>query len=352
MSPLTGQRDVSVVIPHHRGFSHLRQCLTSVIRQGGYREILLVDDASTDGSSSEAKKIFPEIQILRNQENRGFSGSVDRGVREAKGRFTVILNDDAEVQEGWLPPLIDMLESDSSIAACQPKILSKSDPSLFEYGGAAGGYLDRFGYPFCRGRLFWTLEKDEGQYDSPVELFWASGTAFAVKRDLFIEAGGFDEDFFAHMEEIDLCWRFQQLGYRIRFVPGSVVHHQGGATLPYGDFRKNYLNHRNNLAMVLKNAPFPQFLFLLGIRLFLEGLEFLYWIVRGDLQKSKGIIQALFWNLIHLGETLRKRKTLSPKEHHLLPATVPVYPGSVVIDYFFQGKKTFNGLRWKPSRPE
>ena len=318
------------------------------MRYGGYRELVIVDDGSTDDSVARVRQEFPGVRVIRNVKNLGFAESVNRGVLESQGLYVAILNDDVEVTKGWLAPLIDEMERDLSVAACQPKLLSETRPSHFEYAGAAGGYLDAFGYPFCRGRIFWTVEEDTGQYDDPVDIFWASGSAFAVRRSLFVQAHLFDSDFFAHMEEIDICWRLQRMGYRIRSVPSSVVYHQGGGTLPYGDPKKNYLNHRNNLAMLAKNVSFPKLIFLLGVRVVMEGTEVLYWALRCDGRRALGIVRAWGWNLLHFGKTLEKKRWINSGNQNVKARYLPIYPGSILFAFFFRRVVKFSQLRWTP----
>jgi GT2 family glycosyltransferase len=257
---------VSIVILNWNGKSLLEQFLPSVTKFSDIDnvEIVLADNGSTDKSIQFVKANYPQIKIIDNKGNFGFAGGYNKSLENLQSKYFILLNSDVELSANWLPPLIAEMESDDTIFACQPKLLAFNEKTHFEYAGAAGGFIDVLGYPFCRGRIMDYCEKDEGQYDSHCEIFWASGACMMVRADLFKKAGGFDTDFFAHMEEIDLCWRMKNLGYKITFVPNSVVYHVGAGTLKKSSPRKTYLNFYNNRVMVLKNQNLFPFIIVLS----------------------------------------------------------------------------------------
>ncbi|MEA3463228.1 MAG: glycosyltransferase family 2 protein, partial [Bacteroidota bacterium] len=235
---------VSIVILNWNGKAHLEQFLPLLVRHTTLPgvEIVVADNGSVDNSLEFLKKEHPHIRIIELEKNHGFSGGYNRAFEQLDTKYMLLLNSDIEVTEGWLEPMLELMEKDDKVGACSPKILDFKRRTHFEYAGAAGGFIDRYGYPFCRGRIFDHLEEDKGQYNDATDLFWGSGACLMVRTDLYRESGGLDEQFFAHMEEIDLCWRLQQMGYRIRFVPSSTVYHVGGATLQRGNPLKTFLN--------------------------------------------------------------------------------------------------------------
>ena len=246
---------VKVVILNWNGAHHLSLFLPSVVANTpGWAEIVVADNGSTDDSVALLERDFPTVGIVRLDRNYGFAGGYNRAVEQIEAEYLVLLNSDVETPAGWLEPLVRALDENPDVAAAAPKLLSYSDKTRFEYAGAAGGFIDWLGYPFCRGRIMNRTEADHGQYDDACDVFWASGAAFCCRRSAFVEAGGFDADFFAHMEEIDLCWRLQIAGWRIRIEPQSVVYHLGGGTLPVASPSKIFYNHRNNLMMLYKCA--------------------------------------------------------------------------------------------------
>jgi len=247
---------VAVVILNYNGRTYLERFLPSVLRSTYPRlEVVVADNRSTDGSLDFLRTQHPSVRILANPSNEGFAQGYNTALAQVSAEISVLLNSDVEVEPGWIEPVVALMAGDERIAACQPKILDWNAPDRFEYAGAAGGWIDSFGYPFSRGRVFDTCERDTGQYDDPAPVFWATGAAMFVRTAVFLAHGGFDPYFFAHQEEIDLCWRLQRAGYRIYACPASVVRHVGGGTLPQGNPRKTYLNFRNNLVMLWKNLP-------------------------------------------------------------------------------------------------
>ncbi len=236
-------------------------------------ELIVADNASTDDSLAFLRKHYPTVRIIEMKRNHGYAGGYNVALKEVKSEYYVLLNSDVEVTPGWIEPVIELMDSDKQIGACQPKILSYAEKDRFEYAGAAGGWMDCLGYPFARGRIFDICEKDEGQYDEVQKIFWASGAALFVRAELFHQAGGLDTYFFAHMEEIDFCWRLQLLGYSIYACPASVVYHVGGGTLPKGNERKVFLNFRNNMIMLAKNLPKRQSFWKIPMRILMDFIS-------------------------------------------------------------------------------
>ena len=286
---------LSVIILNWNGEKLLRQFLPSVIAntQGPDVEVIVADNGSTDDSLKLMCEEFPNVKILAFDENLGFSGGYNRAISEVESEFVVLLNSDVETPPGWWMPLLDFMNSHPEVGACQPKILSYRNKDKFEYAGAAGGLLDKYGYPYCRGRLFDRIEFDLNQYDTgPEDIAWASGAALMIRRDVYLEAGGLDELFFAHMEEIDLCCRIHNLGYRVCIVPESHVYHLGGGSLSQGDPRKTYLNFRNNLLLLYKNIPVQKGKTLLFKRRLMDTLAFFMYLISLDLENAKAILKA------------------------------------------------------------
>ncbi len=332
---------VSVIIPHWNGIDVLSECLESLV-QSQYEnlEIIVVDNASTDGSPDWVSQHFPQVKLIENDQNYGYAGGCNRGAKVANGDFLVFLNNDTIQDPDWLTPLADFLNLNPKVVAVQPKILNFFERTKFDYAGGAGGWLDVLGFPFARGRVFLEQETDEGQYNGMRPVFWASGTALMVRKTDFESAGRFDETFFAHQEEIDLCWKFRLMGKETWAIPSSVVYHKNAVTLPMFSRRKQYLNHRNSLLMVLSNYSLPLTLYMIPIRLALELVAALYAIVRLDLNHLLGIIQAQVWLLAHPHVIWKRRRKVKQirtvKDKKVLPW---LYWGSVVFDYYIRRKK-------------
>ena len=330
--------EVAIVILNWNGLEFLRKFLPFVI-QSTYenKRIVVADNNSTDDSVRFVRLHYPDVEIIENADNKGFAAGYNTALKQVQSDYYVLLNSDVEVTPGWIEPVITLMENDAKIAACQPKILSYGDRHLFEYAGASGGWIDNFGYPFTRGRMFESIEKDNGQYDDAQPCFWASGAAFFVRAELFHKAGGFDEYFFAHQEEIDLCWRLQRAGYKIYVQPASVVYHVGGGTLPKGNSRKTYLNFRNNMIMMHKNLPSSTAIWKLPVRLLLNALVAIKSFGRpGEFTAiAKAHLDYLAWM------TKDKTKAAMPVAGNDIRGW---YQGSVVWDYFIKGKKTFSEI--------
>ncbi len=332
---------VAVVILNWNGKNYLETFLPALVTcPYSNLEIIVGDNASTDDSVDFIRSNYPQVKIIITDQNYGFAGGYNRVLKEVDADYFVLLNSDVEVSSGdWISPVINLMESDSKIAAAQPKILSYRDKQSFEYAGAAGGFIDKWGYAFCRGRLFDTIEKDGGQYNRASEIFWASGAAFFIKKSCWDEAGGFDEDFFAHMEEIDLCWRLKHLGYQIWYCPDSAVYHVGGGTLSAESPHKTFLNFRNNLLMIQKNTSGFIGTFKIIVRFFLDFLSLIKFLMDKNPKNAWAISRAHVDFLKKASQNVKKRKTLGQKFN-----AVGLYPKSIVWDYFGLNKKKYSDL--------
>ena len=330
---------VAVVILNWNGQKFLKQFLPSVL-SSTYKNlrVIVADNASTDQSIGLLQSHFPDVEILTLAENYGFAKGYNEALKHVQADYYVLLNSDVEVDEGWLEPMIQLLEQDESFAVCQPKILAFYNRNHFEYAGAAGGWIDCLGYPFSRGRVFENCEEDKGQYDTVSEIFWASGAAMVIRSKVFHEAGGFDDFFFAHQEEIDLCWRIHLMGYKIFCCSASKVYHVGGGTLPKGNSRKTFLNFRNNLMMLYRNLPFSEKLWKLPLRLLLDQVTAWKGLISGDKGYFTAIQKAQLAFFKNFNRTRKKSDGYQRKSITSLPG---VYNGSIVWDHFIKGKKTF-----------
>jgi GT2 family glycosyltransferase len=336
--------EVSVVILNWNGKQHLERFLPFLVqhttRPGA--EIVVADNGSEDDSLAFLRTVYPGIRIIALNENHGFSGGYNRAVEQIDSRYLVLLNSDIEVTPGWLDPMVEQMEQDPGIGACTPRIRDFKRRTHFEYAGAAGGYLDRFGYPFCRGRVFDHLEEDRGQYADGTDVFWGSGSSLMVRTALYREAGGLDEQFFAHFEEIDLCWRLQRMGYRIRSVPASIVYHVGGATLEPGHPFKTFLNFRNNLLLLYKNLPVRGRYRILLTRMILDGISAIRFLLRGSFKDFRAILRAhrAFYGMKSSYRGI-KNSNLYPENNVIAGG---IYPGSIVLAFFLKRKRKFTDL--------
>lgn len=284
---------VAIVILNWNGQRMLEEYLPSVVKYSPGAEIIVADNASTDNSIAWMKEVYPDIRIIQLSENYGFAGGYNRALKQIDSEYYLLLNSDVEVTPNWLQPLIKEMDVHSDIVACQPKLLAIYNKENFEYAGAAGGHLDKYGYPFCRGRIFETIEHDEGQYNNAEEIFWATGACLLVRSEAYWKVGGFDERFFAHNEEIDLAWRLHQIGGKIYCFPASQVYHLGGGTLPKSNPRKTFLNFRNNLTMLWKNLPEEEVAHVMRVRCFLDYLAaFQMLILQRNVADFKAVIKA------------------------------------------------------------
>jgi GT2 family glycosyltransferase len=284
---------VAIVILNWNGVEHLRTFLPSVVAsEWPNLEIVLGDNASTDSSVAFVSSHYPQIRIIRNNANYGFTGGYNRVLEKVDADYYILLNSDVEVPTGWIKPVIDLMETDPLIAAAAPKIKAYNQRTHFEHAGAAGGFIDEFGYPFCRGRVFYEIEEDKGQYNQSGEVFWASGAALFIKKKYWDEAKGFDDRFFAHMEEIDLCWRLKNSGYKVMYCAESEVFHVGGGTLNTENPFKTYLNFRNNLLLLKKNLPFWRSVFVITIRFWMDLLALFRFINEGKKKDALAVSKA------------------------------------------------------------
>jgi GT2 family glycosyltransferase len=332
---------VAVVILNWNGKSLLEKFLPSVMASAYNNfSVVVADNASDDDSIDFLKKNYPGIKILLSNTNEGFAKGYNSALKDVSADYYVLLNSDVQVTKNWIDPVISLMESDKKIAACQPKVLSYKDRGQFEYAGACGGFIDKLGYPFTRGRIFETCETDNGQYDNSMQIFWATGAALFVRATIFHELNGFDEVFFAHQEEIDLCWRMQRKGYSIYVVPSSVVYHVGGSTLPMGDRKKVYLNFRNNLIMMTKNLPVLERVWKIPLRIFLDAIAAYRSLIAGNFSTFISIASAQlhYTEWVFTGKREKKFSKIKMKN------IVPVYQGSIVWQYFIKRKKTFSEI--------
>lgn len=285
---------IAVVILNWNGEKLLEQFLPSIVKYSPEADIYLADNASTDDSVSYVKAFFPSVKIIKNDSNLGFAGGYNEALKSVDAAIFALVNSDIEVTENWLKPIIETFENEPKTAIIQPKILDYKRKEYFEYAGAAGGFIDKFGYPYCRGRIFDTLEKDNGQYNDNCEIFWASGACFFIRSSVYKELKGFDADFFAHQEEIDLCWRAINNGHTIKYNSQSVVYHVGGATLQQGNPMKTFLNFRNSLLMLTKNLLRKNMYWILFCRLVLDGIAGIQFLFQGKFKHLLAIIKAHF----------------------------------------------------------
>jgi GT2 family glycosyltransferase len=287
-------KKIAVVILNWNGVQLLEQFLPSIVKYSPEATVYVADNASTDESIAFVKNYYPTIRIVQNKTNQGFAGGYNESLQHVDADFFALVNSDIEVTENWLKPILQTFESEPETAIIQPKILDYKRKDYFEYAGAGGGFIDQFGYPFCRGRIFETLEKDKGQYNDKKEIFWASGACFFIRSAVYKELKGFDEDFFAHQEEIDLCWRATNKGYKIKYNSESTVYHVGGATLQQANPQKTFLNFRNSLLMLTKNLPQDTLFQVLIIRMLLDGIAGIKFMIEGQFIHCWAVIRAHF----------------------------------------------------------
>ena len=320
---------IAVVILNYNGRIFLEKFLPSVINNADGCEIIVADNASTDDSVEFLKNTYPKIRLIQLTDNQGFAGGYNETLNQVSAEYYVLLNSDVEVTPNWIRPIIDLMSANKLIAACQPKIRSFHQKTHFEYAGAAGGYIDWLGYPFCRGRVFDFYEEDLGQYNDTKEVFWATGACMFVRADVFHSLGGFDTNFFAHMEEIDLCWRMKNAGKQIFYCSNSVVFHVGGGTLHKSNPRKTFLNYRNGLSMLYKNLPANKLVSTLLLRLILDGISGIKLLIGGSFSDFWAVVKAHF----AFYAMIPKLKRNSPK------AVSQIYQKSIVWEYFVKRKR-------------
>lgn len=332
---------LSVVILNWNGRKMLERFLPSVTQHTrGEAEVVIADNGSTDDSLEFLGQHYPDLRVVALDKNYGFAGGYNKALAEVDAEYYCLLNDDVEVTDQWWQRVVEMMEQDRSIAIAQPKLRMYDQRDTFEYAGGAGGFIDALGYPFCRGRIFGTVEKDHGQYDDAREIFWASGAAMFVRASVWKQLGGLDDDFFAHMEEIDLCWRAKNQGHKVMYCPDSVVYHVGGGTLPKSSPFKTYLNFRNNLSMLHKNLPEKRQKKVLRQRMMLDWVAAMKFVAGGNLAECKMVGKAHNEYKTWKPDLDRKRAAIGPREVDC------IYPGNILIDYYLRGRKNFADLKW------
>lgn len=336
-------KKIAIVILNWNGAHMMRTYLPTVIKNSPEAEVIIADNASSDDSLKMLASDFPEIRTIVLDKNYGFAEGYNKAFKQVEAEYYLLLNSDVDVPEGWLAPLLDFMESNPEAAACQPKLRAIKDRESFEYAGAAGGFIDKYGYPFCRGRIFETVEKDHGQYDRNMEILWATGACMMVRSKDYWDAGGLDGRFFAHNEEIDLCWRIRLLGRKIYCVTDSVAFHLGGGTLPKGNPRKTFLNFRNNLTMLYKNLPDSELHHVMRIRFFLDWLAAFQMLILGrSLGDFKAVIQGRreFNRWKHDFDNDRKHIQATRKANRI----PEIFEKSLLWQYYAKGKKLFSQL--------
>lgn len=332
--------DLAVVILNWNGKGWLKRFLHSVEKYSGNARIIVADNNSTDDSIEYLKVYHPDVEIIKNDTNGGFAKGYNDALKKITATYYLLLNSDIEVTPDWLEPLYLEIQKEG-VAACQPKIKAYSNKNRFEHAGACGGYIDNNYFPFCRGRIINHIEEDKGQYDSHSEIFWASGAAMMIRSNLFHKLGGFDEEFFAHMEEIDLCWRIKKRGYKITFVPDSTVYHVGGGTLSYNSPQKVYLNFRNNLLMMVKNHDgwlIPKLFY----RMSIDGVAGLMFLVKGEFKNFFAVIKAHFYLYGNIGKIYEKRKTIADQAYDI--NNKGWFRGNILWNFYIKGNKKFSDL--------
>ncbi len=343
------QQDTAVVILSYNGTKWHELFFPTIVAEAhtGY-DVVLADNASTDNTLEYVQEHFPSVKTLRITENHGFANGYYEALKQIKAKYYILLSADFEVTKGWFPPLRNAMEADPQMAACQPKIRYWKEREMFEYAGAGGGFMDNFGYLFCRGRIFFDIEKDNGQYDDDIEVFWASGGCFMVRSELYHKVGGLDNELYAHMEEVDLCWRLKNIGHKIGYIGSSTVFHVGGSVISYGSSQKLYYNFRNNLVLLIKNEKGSKLLWLFPLRLLLDCLAGLRLLLTGNGKQTLTIIKAHFHFYRDMGKWFKKRR--NNKKHITTRNEEGIYHRSIVWDYFLLHKKVFSKLGWQPKK--
>lgn len=330
---------VAVVILNWNGKSFLQKFLPSVLNNiPNYAEVFVADNHSSDDSIAFLKQNYPQVNLVINNENGGYAKGYNDALKQINAQYYILLNSDIEVSQNWIEPIIQLMDKNTEIAACQPKILSYHHKQEFEYAGAGGGYIDKYGYPFCRGRIFQEIEEDQNQFDDSVEVFWASGACMFVRAELYHELGGLDDDFFAHMEEIDFCWRAKNAGYKIFYEGKSVVYHVGGGTLHKSNPKKTYLNFRNNFYLLYKNIEGKRLIPVFFWRLILDGVAGIKFLIDGDYKDTYAIFKAHLNFYTSLPSLYKKRRELKQNKVSMM------YQRNIVYEHFVKKVKKFKSL--------
>lgn len=326
----------AVIILNWNGKKLLQEFLPSVVEYTNKEiaDVVVADNGSTDGSVVWLEQNFPEVKLVKFDKNYGYAEGYNKAIAAADYKYAILLNSDVKASPNWVEPMFEYMESHPEVAACQPKILSYKNPDEFEYAGASGGFIDSHGYPFCRGRMFGDVEKDNGQYDDIISIFWATGAGLFVRRNVYLAAGGLDKDFFAHMEEIDLCWRIHRMKYDIKVIPQSVIYHLGGGSLPASNPRKTYLNFRNNLLLLFKNLPAKEGKAALFVRRLYDTLAFFMFVMKFDFANANAVLKA------H-NDYRKMKKLYTPDATENLLNSFPETNRNIIFDYYLKGKKKF-----------
>lgn len=342
-------KKVSVVILNWNGKKLLEEFLPIILKytNSDIADIVIADNASTDNSLSFIRQHYPHLSTIELSENYGYADGYNQALKQIHTEYSILLNSDVEVTANWLEPLINFLDINTNVAAVQPKILAQKNKDYFEYAGAAGGFIDKYGYPFCRGRIFDSVEKDVNQYDEPIDIFWASGACLAIHTDIYKQTGGLDSSFFAHMEEIDLCWRLNARGLKIACIPQSIVYHVGGATLTEESPKKTFLNFRNNLLMLYKNLGEKEFKHIYKIRFVLDYIAAIQMLTKGKFKNAKATHQAhIEFNKMKKHFNKSRKENLDKRTSQNISS---VFPKSVLWQFFIKGHKTYDSLIWRKS---
>jgi len=342
MTPASSR--IAVIILNYNGILFLEKFLPSVISHSQPYEVIVADNCSTDGSVAWLTTHYPDVRLIAIPENKGYAGGYNYALNQCTSEYALLLNNDVQTEAGWLEPLIQHMDATPITGACQPKLLDYNKKSHYEYAGAAGGFIDYLGYPFCKGRIFNSLETDQTTYNNVSEIFWASGAAMCVRMEAFKAVEGFDESFFAHMEEIDLCWRMKNIGYKIMCIPTSTVYHVGGGTLSISP-KKTYLNFRNNLSALLKNDKSSTLFVKITYRLVLDGIAGGKFLIEGQPMHCFAVIRAHFSFYKRFNDLMKKRTNMQLKKN-FKQSNSCIYHRSIIWSYFIRGKKKYSELGW------
>lgn len=334
--------DTAVVILSYNSLKWLQLFLPKVVSEAKGYDVVVVDHASTDATGTYISQNFPTVHLLTLKENHGFAWGYAEALKQIDAKYYVLLSADFEITDNWFAPLHQAMEANPRLGAIQPKVRYYKERDKFEYAGACGGFMDKWGYMFCRGRIFDTLEVDQGQYDNAIEVFWASGGCFMVRAEAYHKVGGLDADLFAHMEEIDVCWRLKNAGYIIGVVPNSTVFHVGGSVISYGSPQKTFYNFRNNLILLLKNEESNKLLWLIPLRLVLDGVAGIQFLLKGDMKNIWAIVKAHFSFYAQFPMWYKKRQ--HAKANLTFRNKEGIYRRSIIVDYFLNKKKKFTDL--------
>jgi len=341
--PIHCEKKIAIAILGYNSVDYLRKFLPSFYTSDlENAELIYIDNASNDISIQYVHEHFPDIKVFKIDVNKGFTNGYVKSLPYINAEYYVLINSDVEVEDGWLTPMFEALENDKTIAACQPKILSYKEKNLFEYSGACGGYIDYLGYPFCRGRMLDYIEEDQGQYNDAKQIFWATGACMMIKANVYHDLGGLDNDFYAHMEEIDLCWRINDAGYKIMVYPQARVFHVGGSIIKYKSFQKTYRNFRNNLIMIYKNLPSNKIWYILPIRFGLDAIAAYRWLLTGNFTEFRAIVAAHKDFVAYFGKWNKKRKEVQTLKKLNHKSTI--YQKSIVWQFFALSKKKFSQI--------